>query len=452
MDAHLIDSRVFGHQWTTHEALAIFSEEARVERWIEILIALAEAQAECGIIPKQSAAEISRLREIRLSIEDIAERTRQTSHSTLGLIQVLRTHLTGDASEHVYYGATVQDISDTAQALELRSVAGIIWRDLWETEGILVKMASRHRDTPMVGRTHGQPGAPITFGFKVASWADELSRHLGRLRSGCDIWLVGQLAGAVGSLAFFQERGLALREVFCARLGLDQPAISWTSSRDRLADFANFAAMAASSAARIANEVYALQRREIGELAEKANVNTVGSITMPHKRNPESSEQIVALARMARAEAALLTETMVQEHERDARGWKIEWAAFPTLCHYVLACLSMTRTLVEGLEVDEQAMRRNLGYGSGSEQTLSLMSIRLGKHRAQALLQDAFREARETGKPVAEVLRPLATPEESNALDMVDLGTAPEMVDRVVALALARRAAESPDWLEHSDR
>ncbi len=452
MDAHLIDSQIFGHQWTTPEALAIFAEEARVARWIDVLIALAEAQAQCGIIPEQSAVEIRRLRHARLSIGDIAQRTRQTSHSTLGLIQVLRTLLPEDAAEHVYYGATVQDVSDTARAIELRSVAGLMWRDLWETEGMLVDLASRHRDTPMVGRTHGQPGAPITFGFKAASWADELSRHLRRLEAGRDVWMVGQLAGAVGSLAFFQERGLALRAAFCARLGLDEPAISWTSARDRLADFANIAAVAASSAARIANEVYALQRREIGELAERTNPNTVGSITMPHKRNPESSEQIVALARMARAEAALLTETMIQEHERDARGWKVEWAAFPTLCHYVLACLSMTRTLVDGLEVDPQAMRRNLGYGSGSEHVLSLMSRRLGKHRAQALLQDAFREARETGKPATEVLRPLATPEESEALDMVDVGTAPEMVDRVVACARARRAAESPDWLETSGR
>jgi adenylosuccinate lyase len=446
MDAHLIDSRVFGHQWATAESRAIFGEAARVARWLDVVIALAEAQAESGIIPSTSAEDISRLRGASLSIDDIAARTRETSHSTLGMIQVLREQLPAAAAEHVYYGATVQDITDTSQALELRAVGALIWRDLWRLEFDLLQLAVRHRTTPMAGRTHGQPGAPISFGFKVASWADELGRHLMRLREGRERWLVAQLGGAVGTLAFFGNRALELRAAFCRRLNLGEPDISWLSCRDRLAEFSHVVATSVTTLARIANEVYALQRGEIGELAERTRASTVGSITMPHKRNPESSEQIVTLARLTRAQAGILTDTMMQEHERDARGWKAEWAALPELCHYALAAMAMARDLVSGLEVDESAMALNLGPGSSSEHVLSALSARLGKHRAQGLLQEAYRRARDERLPIADLLAGVANEVELAELSQVNMGASSLMVDRVAEAARRRRASESENW------
>ncbi len=447
MDAHMIDSQIFGHQWATDESRAIFSEYARVARWLDIIIALAKAQSECGIIPIESAKEIARIRHVDLSIEDIARRTRETSHSTLGMIQVLQDLLPGAAAEHVYYGTTVQDISDSSQILEMRSVGTLIWRDLWLLEKELLLLAEAHRETPMVGRTHGQPGSPISFGSKVASWADEIGRHLQRLRQGQNRWLVGQLGGAVGNLAFFGDRALNLRSAFCRHLDLAEPDISWTNSRDRLAEFANISAMAVSTLARISNEVYALQRSEIGELAERSRVKTVGSITMPHKRNPEDSEQIVALARMVRAHAGILTETMVQEHERDARSWKVEWTVFPELCHYTLAATGMARELISGLEVNAKAMIENLGAGSSSERLLSKMSARLGKHHAQDILQDVFDTARQEGRPAIELLQGIATEDELSQLSEVDLGLSAYMADQVIESAKIRRSSETENWL-----
>ena len=446
MDAHMIDSEIFGHQWATAESRAIFSESTRVARWLDILIVLAEAQAELGIIPADSAEAIALLRDGEMPIEEIGRRTRETSHSTLGMIQVLQELLPVAAAEHVYFGATVQDISDTAQVLELQATGAALWRDLFAIEGDLLALAAAHRDTPMVGRTHGQPGSPISFGFKVATWADELGRQMARFREGRPRWLVGQLGGAVGSLAFFGERALPLREAFCRRLGLGEPEISWLSTRDRLAEFANLLAMTVTSLARMANEVYALQRAEIAELSERTQAATVGSITMPHKRNPEVSEQIVTLARLVRSQAALLTDTMLQEHERDARSWKAEWAVFPELCHYALAATAMTRELVAGLESNEAAMRRNLGAYASSEHILSAMSERLGKHHAQGLLQEIYRKAREEGQPLAVLLEDVATTAEIAGLSEVDLGASGLMVDRVVETAAQRRAAESEDW------
>ena len=446
MDAHLIDSAIFGHQWSTEESRGIFAESARVARWVDVIIALAEAQAEVGIIPASSAEAIAGLRGVRLDLDAIAAGTRITSHSTLGLIQVLQRLLPDEAAEHVYYGATVQDISDTAQVLEIAEVASLVWRDLRAIEADLLDHAARHRETPMVGRTHGQPGAPITFGFKAATWADEVGRSVERLRQGHDRWLVAELGGAVGVLGFFGPQAIPLRTAYCERIGVAQPAISWLTTRDRLAEFAQVMAGAVNAMARIANEVYVLARAELAELREPTASTTVGSISMPHKRNPEVSEQIVTLARLVRSSASVLSETSIGEHERDGRSWKTEWVVLPELSHYVLAATGMTRSLVAGLEVDPARMLANLesSGNAASERLLSVMSARLGKHRAQAALQDAYRAAIGSGRPVTAVLELQAG--ELTELTRIDTGAAAEMADEVVARATRRRARESASW------
>lgn len=446
MDSHMIDSKVFGHQWSTAESHAIFAESTRVKRWLEVIVALAEAQADLGIIPREAANHIASLRDVELPIDDIAARTRATAHSTLGMIQTLRELLPAETAQYVYYGATVQDITDTSQALELSAVGSLLWRDMWSLEAALLELACRHRETPMAGRTHGQLGSPISFGFKVATWADEIGRHLERMHESRGRWLTGQLGGAVGTLAFFGDRGLALREAFCQRLSLREPDISWLSARDRFVEFANFVAMSTTSLARIANEVYVLQRREIGEIHERSPVSTVGSITMPHKRNPEHSEQIVALAQLARAQAGILGDAMVHEHERDGRNWKVEWAVFPTMCHVALAAASMSKELVSGLEIETAAMDRNLALAPASEHLLRMMSGRLGKHQAQEALQEAYRKSREQSTPVTAALEGIATKTELAEISLVDLGSSALMVDRVVRTARDRRSSESESW------
>lgn len=446
MDAHLIDSRIFGHQWSTSEARALFSERQRVQRWLDVIAALARAQASVGLIPAEAASAISKLKATELSLDDIAARTRQTSHSTLGLIQVLRERLPDSAAHYVYYGATVQDVTDTSAVLELRTVGAILWREWNAIEDELLQLAWDHRATPMSGRTHGQPGAPISFGFKAASWADELGRSLERLAQGRERWLVGQLGGAVGTVAFFGTKGIDLRSAFCKELGLATPAMSWLSCRDRLAEFAQVLSLGVSALARMANEVYALQRREIGELAERVRDTTVGSITMPHKRNPEVSEQIVVLARIVRSQSTLLTESLVHEHERDARGWKVEWLAFPELCSLALTATSMALELVQGLEVRTDRMRANLDETASSELLLSEMSVRMGKHQAQATLQEAFRLSREQGSSLRQALEGVATPEELVALDHINLGTCEHAIESVREVAKQRRMQWISKW------
>jgi len=452
MGTRLTDSALYAHLWSTDELDALFDERARLQRWLEILVALARAQAVLGIIPEGSARAIADHAVVEaLDLDYVAEQTRLTSHSTLGLIRGLHRVLPASAREHVYYGATVQDVTDTWFATVMRDVGSLVRRDVRRLESLVLDLATRHRDTAMVGRTHGQAGAPITFGFKAASWADELRRHVQRLDDGRQRWLVGQLGGAVGALAFFGEHGIPLRERFCAELGLGDPGMSWLTARDRLAEFGHVLAMVCGTAARIGGEVYELQRDEIGELAEPTTAGAVGSITMPHKRNPEGSEHLDTLARLARASGGVLLESVVQQHERDGRGWKAEWVAFPEVCLLTGTALQLAIRVVDGLEVHAEAMARNLDRVDqvvGSEHLLAVLAPRLGKHHAQELLQRVLHGPGATSDPVRAVARAgVATPAEiTEWLREPMVSNAGRMVDAVVARARSERAEESETW------
>jgi adenylosuccinate lyase len=452
----LTDSPLYRHLWSAPEVAAVFEESARLQSWLDILAALATAQAELGIVPREAADAIARGARVEaLDLDLVALETRRSGHSTLGLIQGLRRALPAPAREYVYYGATVQDLTDTWMGLAVKHVGAFVWSRLRDIEATLLELASRHRSTPMAGRTHGQPGSPITFGLKAASWADEVRRHLERLRQGRERWPVGQLAGAVGTLAFFGHRGPELRRRFCQRLGLVDPGMSWTTARDRPAEFLHLLAMVTATLARIGREVYELQRAEVGELREPSRPEAVGSITMPHKRNPEISEHLVTLSRLVRSQATVVLEGMVQEHERDGAGWKAEWAAFPDACLYAGAALDHAATVLAGLEVDEARMRENLarerGYPS-SERVLAALAPRLGKHRAQELLQEALGRGRQQGLRLDEALREaglaahLDAPTLAELASGIDTGAAAEMVDEVVARARRARAAEPEAW------
>jgi len=409
----LTDSAGYAHLWGTDELARVFDETARLQCWLDILVALARAQARLDIVPARAAEAIAAEARVEaLDLDYIAEQTRLTSHSTLGLIRGLRRVLPEHARDHLYFRATVQDLTDTWFGVVMRNVGALVWRDLRALEAGLLDLARTHRDTAQVGRTHGQPGAPITFGFKAASWADEVRRHLHRLREGRSRWPVGQLGGAVGVLSPFGADGMVLRRLFCAEVGLADPGISWLTSRDRLAEFGHLLAMVCGTLARIGGEIYELQRPEIGELAEPTTAATVSSITMPHKRNPEGSEHLDTLARLARGSAAVLTEGLVQLHERDGRGWKAEWVALPEVCLLTGAALRIARAIVGGLEVDADAMAANLA-------DLAATLVGCGQARAEDV--DGW-------------------------IGAAPVGAAGEMVDAVLARAAAARAAEPETW------
>jgi adenylosuccinate lyase len=408
MGARLTDSPAYGHLWGTDETRAVFDEPARWQRWLDILVALAAAQAELAIIPSSSAETIAEVARVeRLDLDLVAAETQRTAHSTLGLIRALQQVLPADVAEHVYYGATVQDITDTWFGLTMRDVGELVGRDVDQLMRLVASVAAQHEQTVMPGRTHAQPGAPISFGFKLATWADEFGRHVDRLHEGRRRWSTAQLGGAVGTLGFYGGVGPALRARFAERLGLADPGIAWFASRDRVAEFGAVMTGITGTLARIGNEVMELQRPEIGELHEAVATDVVGSIMMPHKRNPEVSEHLDTLARLTRASAMVLMDAQVQLHERDGRGWKAEWVALPEVCLLTATALRLAIGCIEGLEVDVERMRANVAAGDGllaSERILGILSGRLGKHRAQSVLHEVLGAARRGDRSTADAV------------------------------------------------
>ncbi|MDT7575072.1 MAG: hypothetical protein QOH17_1405 [Pseudonocardiales bacterium] len=439
MTSHPTDSGVYGHLWTTPELHALFDDPGRTATWLEILVALAQAQADVGLIPEKAAdliAEHARLD--RLDLTAVAEGTRASGHSTLGLIRCLRAVLPEDAREWVYYGATVQDLSDTWFAVSMRAVADVVDRDLARCHTAAVSLARRHRDTVMCGRTHGQPGLPVTFGFKAAVWASELARHRERLAQVRLRVQVVQLGGALGTMEFWGEQALPLLDGFAARLSLGAPDLPWITARDRVAEFVALLALVTGTLAKIGNEVFELQRPEIGEVGEPIVAGTVGSITMPHKRNPEFSEQLDTLARIVRSDATVALEGLVALHERDGRSWKAEWLVLPEACQLTGAALGFAARLLEGLRVDAARMRANLdahGAAMTSEPLMAVLAARIGKHSAHDAVYAAAMTARDTGTDLGEqlVAEGLLTRDEvTAAADPVRaLGMATAFVDRV---------------------
>jgi adenylosuccinate lyase len=446
MTAHPVDSVIYRHLWSTPELRGLFDDEGRTQAWLDILAALAEAQAMVGLIPAAAAEAIrAHARVELLDLEAVAAGTRATGHSTLGLIRCLRALLPDSASEWVYYGATVQDVTDTWFAVVIRAVLDVADRDLARCQAACLDLARRHRDTLMSGRTHGQPGLPITFGFKAAVWASELARHRERIAQARPRLEVVQLGGGLGTMEFWGDEALGLLDAFAARLGLGVPDIPWITARDRIAEYATLLATVTATLGKIGNEIYELQRPEIGELGEPFTPGQVGSITMPHKRNPELAEHLDTLGRVVRSNAGMAIEGMVALHERDGRGWKAEWLLLPESSLLTGAALGFAARLLEGLQVHAERMRANFDAQRGyplSEPVMRVLAGRMGKHAAHEAVYAATMAGLDRGVDLGQALLEaglngpdgLSPAQLDHALDPMNaLGAATRFVDRVLA-------------------
>jgi adenylosuccinate lyase len=404
---HISDSRFFGHRYATEVSRRIFCDRCRFERWLAVEAALAGAQAELGVIPAWAGQAITAAARVELlDLDAVRAEIRRTGHSLVGLLRVFEAACPDGAGEYIHYGATTQDIQDTAQALEMREVTDELLAGLRAVADPLAALASRHQADVALGRTHAQPALPVSFGLKVASWLDELSRHAERVTALRGRVLVAQLFGGVGSMAGLGERALPTLERFAARLGLGVPAIGWHVARDRVTEYVTTLAMVTGTLARIADEVRTLSRPEFGEVTERWTHGKVGSSTMPHKRNPEGCEQVVALSRLAAGAVGPALAAMGGDHERDSRTLRIEWACVPDVSHYCLAACEITRDIVSGLTVNPERLRANVEVVADQLATEGLMLAlagTMGKQTAHHHVYELSQHARSNGLSVRSV-------------------------------------------------
>jgi adenylosuccinate lyase len=406
--SHILDSKVHGGGYAGSVSREIFCVRCRLQRWLDVEAALALAQADVHMIPRAAAIEIHRAARLSdMNMKEIAEGVERTGHSLMPLLSALQANCRGNAGQFVHYGATTQDIQDTAQSLEIRDVLDAVEPVL---EGIierLAELADTHRQSLMVARTHSIPALPTTFGLKVAGWVDELLRHRERLQEMRKRVLVVQLFGGVGTMAAFGSNALALLESFAQRLSLEVPLASWHVSRDRIAEFVTGLAMMVASLARVADEIRTLNRWEIGEVEVGWNEHQIGSSTMPHKRNPEQCEQVVVMARMAKAQAMLAMDAMILEHERDYRGTRLEWCAVADVSHYTLTALNLLSDALCGLKIKTDKMERNahaFGEAICMEAFVFEMARKLGKASAYKIIFELTQESQSKRKSIREMV------------------------------------------------
>jgi adenylosuccinate lyase len=406
MPSHPFDFEIQAHVFSTPEMTAIFAEQQRLSRWLEFEAALAATQADLGIIPAAAAAEIVARATISC-LDQVAMRAgyQKSRNSLVPLLNALRGACRHGHGEFVHYGATTQDVLDTAQILELRDTFRVIYRDLKAIETSLGRLARLHVSTPMIGRSHGQQALPITFGLKCGVWLAEIRRHIERVKNLMPRLLIGQLSGAVGTMAALGEQGREVARQTLARLGLGFSAVSWHTSRDNIAEAAALMAIIAATHEKIANEIIALGKNEISELLEPAPAGAVSSSTMPHKRNPVICQRIVVMSRQVRALAATITEAMTHEHERDGRAIWSEWLAMPQISIYTGTILNYIKGVIGSLDISPENMKKNLRLHGDmvlSEWLLFRIGNAIGKMQAQETMRDLTHQARTNGTSLKE--------------------------------------------------
>jgi 3-carboxy-cis,cis-muconate cycloisomerase len=448
MATTVLDSVLFRDSFGTPRMRAIFEDRALVARYVEVEVALARAQGRCGVIPPEAALEIAaRASSDALDFESLRHETEIVGYPILPLVHQLGK-MCGDAGRYVHWGATTQDIMDSAVVLQVRDALALIEGELVDLRRILGRLAAKHRDTPMAGRTHLQQALPVTFGYKVSVWLAMFDRHAERLAQLRPRVLVGEFAGAAGTLASLGDRGLDVQAAMMEELGLGVPTATWHVARDGLAEAVNFLGLLTGSLGKVAYDVMLMASTEFAEVYEPFVKGRGASSTMPQKRNPISSELIFAASKAVRQHAGLMLDAMIQDFERATGPWHAEWIALPESFILTAGALHQAKFMLDGLIVDEQRMRRNLDMTSGlivAEAVMMGLAPHLGRNEAHDVVYAACRIVNEQGGRLADVLAGMT--QVSSRLDrqaierLTDpanyLGMAPQMVDRVLASSAA---------------
>ena len=443
MPTHVTDSLIFRDFYSTDAMRAIFDDRHLVQCWLDTEAALARAQAGLQIIPASAADEITRQAQAeQIDLDKLRQSINLVGYPIVGLVKQLAGLCDEDAGRYVHWGATTQDIMDTGNVLQLRTAITVIERDLAKLLEKLTTLARTHRDTVMAGRTHGQHALPITFGYKVAVWIDELRRHAERFAQCRPRVLRCSFNGAAGTLASLGEQGWAVHQALAAELDLIPAAIAWHSARDSFAEVVSLCGLLTATLGKMAREIAVLQQNEFGETEEPFVLGKGSSSTMPQKRNPILCETVIGIAQLVRQHVPSLLSAMQPEHERAMGEWHVEWDVLPHSCQLTGAALQHSIAIFTDLVVYPAKMRQNLDLTQGlilAEAVMMHLGQFIGRQQAHEVVYAACAEAMAKQQSLSTALA--ATPEVTTHLDPVTLqalldpanylGVAPLLIDHI---------------------
>jgi 3-carboxy-cis,cis-muconate cycloisomerase len=372
-NATVIDSDVYSDIFSTSAMRDVWSDRSRVQYYLDFEKALAITQAYLGVIPREAAEEIS----LHCNVDEIdfaklKTATKHIGYPVLPVVQQLTTLCKDDLGQWCHWGATTQDITDTATVLQIRSAFELIELEMKAVSESLSRLARDHRNTPMIGRSNLQQAVPLTFGYKAAVWLAGVDRHIQRLDQLRRRVLLGEFGGAVGTLASLGEQGLPVQQGVMERLGLIPPLISWHTVRDTIAEVGCFLGILCGLLDKIASDVKVMMMTELNEVQEPAGGGGRGaSSTMPQKRNPISCAYITACSSVVRQHTASLLSAMNADFERATGTWEIEWLVLPEM--FCLSAGALAQALLSGLVVHPENMKKNLQLTDGLINTEAIM-------------------------------------------------------------------------------
>jgi len=395
----------------------VWSDENKFDKWLRVEIAVCEAWAELGVIPREA---IPKIKLARVNFKRMEEILKETHHDVTAFLGSVAESL-GNESRFIHLGLTSSDVIDTALSLQLIESAELLNQDIKELISVLAEQAIKHKYTPMMGRTHGVHAEPISFGLKLALWLEEMRRNRQRLAEASKTIAVGKISGAVGTYASLSPE---VEEKACARLGLaPAPASSQILQRDRHAQFVTTLAIIASSLEKFATEVRGLQKTETREVEEPFSAGQTGSSAMPHKRNPELCERVCGLARLVRGYALTAMENIALWHERDISHSSTERIILPDACLVLDYSLTLFTSVMKGLQVYPQQMKRNIELTKGlifsQRVMLALIEKGLSRQKAYELVQRNAMTVWKKGKSFLNLLK--ADPEVTASLPTEEL-------------------------------
>ena len=374
-NATVIDSDVYCDIFSTSAMRDVWSDRSRVQYYLDFEKALAITQAYLGVIPREAAEEIS----LHCNVDEIdfaklKTATKHIGYPVLPVVQQLTALCKDDLGQWCHWGATTQDITDTATVLQIRSAFELIESEMKAVSESLSRLARDHRNTPMIGRSNLQQAVPLTFGYKAAVWLAGIDRHIQRLDQLRRRVLLGEFGGAVGTLASLGEQGLPVQQGVMERLGLISPLISWHTVRDTIAEVGCFLGILCGLLDKIASDVKVMMMTELNEVQEPAGGGGRGaSSTMPQKRNPISCACITACSSVVRQHTASLLSAMNADFERATGTWEIEWLVLPEMFCLSAGALAQAKYLLSGLVVHPENMKKNLQLTDGLINTEAIM-------------------------------------------------------------------------------